>query len=110
MEILRYSKAGQGKRMCILLGNIILDTKCKKISLKNLRVEDFCYSLVSTNIQHLGSLLYVFAPQVDLFNIDSDVENVSIYIKIEICETSTGRRTVAVSFHEIERPIEYAFR
>ena len=82
----------------------------QKNIIKNLRVEDFCYSLVSTNVQHLGSLLYVFAPQVDLFNIDSDVENVSIYIKIEICETSTGRRTVAVSFHEIERPIEYAFR
>ena len=32
MEILRYFKAGQGKRMCILLGNTILDTKCKKIS------------------------------------------------------------------------------
>lgn len=77
--------------------------------INNIHVDDFCHTLISTNQNHAGDILYVFAPQVELHNIDNNIENVCIYIKIQVCETRNGNRTIAISFHELERPIEYAF-
>lgn len=83
----------------------------KQIDILNgVEIDDFCHTLISTNENHIGSILYVFVPQVELYNCDDEAEIVSVYIKTELFETSQGKRTVAISFHKLERPINYAYR
>ena len=56
----------------------IYSNKQKKILLQ-LKVEDFCHSLQNTKPGYEYEVLYVFVPQVNLFNAEGVEEKVDIY-------------------------------
>ena len=87
----------------------IRSDKQKSILLK-IQATDFCHSLQNTNIGYEYEVLYVFVPQVELFNSDGEQEIVDIYTKFNIIDLPSGTRTVVISFHKRNKPIEYFFR
>jgi len=87
----------------------IYSNKQKKILLQ-LKVEDFCHSLQNTKPGYEYEVLYVFVPQVNLFNAEGVKEKVDIYIKINIIDMSNGSRTIVISFHKRNKAINYLFR
>lgn len=78
--------------------------------LNNLTVDDFCHTLQNTKAGYEYEKLYVFVPQVELFEADGVAIKVDIYIKTNIMNTSKGNRMVVISFHKRNKPIQYAFR
>ena len=78
--------------------------------LLQLKVEDFCHSLQNTKPGYEYEVLYVFVPQVNLFNAEGVEEKVDIYIKINIIDMSNGSRTIVISFHKRNKAITYLFR
>lgn len=72
--------------------------------------EDFCHSLQNTKIGYEHETLYVFCPQVTLFDFNSREKRVDIYIKFNIIDTDIGSRVVVISFHERNKPINYLFK
>lgn len=84
-------------------------TKQKDILLKIVS-EDFCHSLQNTNIGFEHEILYVFCPQVVLFNIDSVEELVDIYTKFNIIDYGLDKRVVTISFHKRNKSLDYLFR
>ena len=63
-----------------------LTSKMQKEILLQIKFDDFCHTLQNTNIGYEYETLYVFYPQVTLFNLD------------------------VISFHERNKPIDYLFR
>lgn len=82
----------------------------QKSILLQLRTEDFCHTLQNTKIGFEYEALYVFVPQVQLFNADGEEETVDIYTKFNVIDMSNGSRTVVISFHKLNKPIDYLFR
>lgn len=82
----------------------------QKSILLQLRTEDFCHTLQNTKICFEYEALYVFVPQVQLFNADGEEETVDVYTKFNVIDMSNGCRTVVISFHKLNKPIEYLFR
>lgn len=82
----------------------------QKIILLQLRTEDFCHTLQNTKIGYEYEVLYVFVPQIKLFNADGEEEMVDVYTKFNIIDMSSGSRTVVISFHKRNKPIDYLFR
>lgn len=78
--------------------------------LMQIRVEDFCHSLQNTNAGYEHEVLYVFVPQVQLFRADGGEETVDVYTKFNIIDMPSGSRTVVISFHKRNKPIDYLFR
>lgn len=72
--------------------------------------EDFCHSLQNTNIGFEHEVLYVFCPQVVLFNFDGEEKRMDIYTKFNIIDLDSGSRVVVISFHERNKLIDYLFR
>lgn len=87
----------------------IRSDKQKRILL-NIKVDDFCHSLQNTNVGYEHEVLYVFVPQVSLFNIDDVEEVVDIYTKFNIIDYGETNRTIVISFHKCNKEIDYAFR
>lgn len=87
----------------------IRSNKQKSILLQ-LRTEDFCHTLQNTKIGYEYEVLYVFVPQIKLFNADGEEEMVDVYTKFNIIDMSSGSRTVVISFHKRNKPIDYLFR
>ncbi len=82
----------------------------QKSILLQLQMDDFCHSLQNTKIGFEYEVLYVFVPQVQLFNADGEEETVDIYTKFNVIDLPTGTRTVVISFHKQNKPIDYLFR
>lgn len=78
--------------------------------LMNLSVDDFCHTLKNTKIGYEHEILYVFVPQVELFNASGEQENVDIYTKFNVISRPNGNTTVVISFHKRNKPIDYLFR
>lgn len=76
------------------------------------------YCRVSTNdAEQLNSLAVqvsahtrLTAPQVQLFNAEGEEEKVDIYTKFNVIDMSNRSRTVVISFHKLNKPIDYLFR
>ena len=83
--------------------------KQKDILLK-IVAKDFCHSLQNMKIGFEHETLYVFCPQILLFNFDGVEELIDIYTKFNIIEYELGKRVVAISFHKRNKPLEYLFR
>ena len=75
-----------------------------------IQTEDFCHSLQNTKIGFEHEVLYVFIPQVQLFNADGEEETVDVYTKFNIIDMPSGCRAVVISFHERNKPVDYLFR
>lgn len=82
----------------------------QKNILMRLQTEDFCHTLQNTKIGYEYEVLYVFVPQVQLFNADGEEETIDIYTKFNVIDMSNGSRTVVISFHKRNKPIDYLFR
>lgn len=78
--------------------------------LLNIEPEDFCHSLHNKKLEYEHEILYVFVPQVKLFNIDDDEEIIDLYTKFNLIYMTKGIRTVVISFHKLNKPINYLFR
>lgn len=87
-----------------------LTSQKQKDILLNIKIEDFCHSLKNTKIGYEYETLYVFCPQVTLFNFDDVEKQVDIYIKFNIIKTEWDNRVVVISFHKRNKPIDYIFR
>jgi len=82
----------------------------QKSILMQIKIEDFCHSLQNTKHGFEYEVLYVFAPQVRLFNADGEEETVDLYTKFNMIDLPSGSRTVVISFHKLNRKIDYLFR
>lgn len=82
----------------------------QKLILLQLQTDDFCYTLKNTKIGYEYEVLYVFVPQVNLFDADGIEATVDIYIKINIIDMPIGNRVAVISFHKPNKPIDYLFR
>ncbi len=87
----------------------IRSNKQKSILLQ-LKAEDFCHTLQNTKLGYEYEVLYVFVPQVQLFNADGIEETVDVYTKFNVIDMPNGGRTVVISFHKRNKPIDYLFR
>lgn len=75
-----------------------------------LKTEDFCHTLQNTKIGYKYEVLYVFVPQLKLFNPDGVEDTVDVYTKFNVIDMPNGSRTVVISFHKRNKPIDYLFR
>lgn len=75
-----------------------------------LQADDFCHTLQNTKIGFEYEVLYVFVPQVQLFNADGEEETVDLYTKFNVIDLPSGTRTVVISFHKRNKSIDYLFR
>lgn len=82
----------------------------QKAILMQIETDDFCHSLQNTKIGYEYEVLYVFVPQVQLFNADGEEETVDIYTKFNVIDLPSGSRAVVISFHKRNKPIDYLFR
>jgi hypothetical protein len=87
----------------------LTDKKQKDILLK-IEPEDFCHTLQNTKLGFGHEVLYVFCPQVVLFNFEDDKKLVDIYTKFNIINFNGGKRVVVISFHKPSKSIDYLFR
>ncbi len=78
--------------------------------LMQIKTKDFCHSLQNTKLGYEYEVLYVFVPQVQLFNAEGEEETVDVYTKFNIIDLPSGSRAVVVSFHKKNKPVEYLFR
>lgn len=78
--------------------------------LLQIKTEDFCHSLQNVNPGFEHEILYVFVPQVQLFKADGEEETVDVYTKFNVIDMPNGNRTVVISFHKKNKPIDYLFR
>lgn len=78
--------------------------------LLQIKTEDFCHSLQNVKPGFEYEVLYVFVPQVQLFNADGKEETVDVYTKFNVIDMPNGSRTVVISFHKRNKPIDYLFR
>lgn len=82
----------------------------QKSILMQIQTEDFCHSLQNTNVGYEHEVLYVFVPQVSLFNASGEKETLDIYTKFNKIDLPSGSRTVVISFHKRNKPVDYLFR
>lgn len=82
----------------------------QKSILMQIETEDFCHSLQNTNFGYQYEVLYVFVPQIQLFNADGEEETVDVYTKFNVIDLPSGSRVVVISFHKRNKPIDYLFR
>ncbi|HBR29085.1 MAG TPA: hypothetical protein DD734_04885 [Firmicutes bacterium] len=87
-----------------------LNNRRQKGILLKIQPEDFCHSLQNTKKGFTHEVLYVFCPQVMLFNFDGIKESVDIYTKFNIIDSDRGKRVVVISFHNRNKAIDYRFR
>lgn len=87
----------------------ITPARQKDILLK-IKVEDFCHSVKNIKIGYEHEILYVFCPQIILFNLESKEELVDVYIKFNILDYASGKRIITISFHKRNLPLDYLFR
>ena len=86
----------------------IRSNKQKSILLQ-IKTDEFCHSLQNTKPGFEYEILYVFVPQVQLFNADCEEKTVDVYTKFNIIDLASDSRTVVISFHKPNKPIDYTF-
>ncbi len=104
------SKNENRKENVDFISNYNLNSNKQKAILLHIETTDFCHSLQNTNAGFEHEVLYVFCPQIELFNFEEEVALVDVYTKFNIIDYDSGKRVIAISFHERNKPMEYAFR
>lgn len=87
-----------------------LSNKKQEEILLKIAPEDFCHTLQNSKLGYEHEVLYVFCPQIMLFNFEGNEENVDVYNKFNIIDLKKGQRVVVISFHKPNKPFEYLFR
>ena len=76
--------------------------------LMSLKEEDFCYTTKNYNKNYPEDILYVFCKECRLDNW-GNIEEVKIYIKVNIIEIQKKEYTIVISMHPLEKKIKYVF-
>jgi hypothetical protein len=92
------------------INNYNLNYERQKDILLKIEPEDFCHTLKNTKIGYEHEILYVFCPQMLLFNFEGEEEQVDIYTKFNIIECDAGTRVITISFHKKSKPVYYLFK
>lgn len=92
------------------INEFYIRTDRQKLILLQLQTNDFCHTLQNTKVGYEYEVLYVFVPQVNLYDANGIEAKVDIYIKINIIDTPSGKRVAVISFHKRNKPIDYLFR
>lgn len=79
----------------------------QKSLLSLINVNDFCYSIQNTKNGFENEILYVFVPQIKLYNTKKEFETMNIYMKFNILHM---HKVIIVSFHKLNRSVQYLFR
>lgn len=87
-----------------------LNSEKQRKILMQIEVDDFCHSLKNTKLGFEHEVLYVFCPQIVLFNMDDIEKQIDLYTKFNILELPIGNRVVVISFHECNKPLSYLFK
>lgn len=82
----------------------------QKDILLGIKTEDFCHTLQNTKGGYEYEVLYVFAPQIQLYNADGVEEMVDVYTKFNLIDIPSGNRVVIISFHKRNKAIDYLFK
>jgi len=108
----KYSVAQNENRAenIALIREYNLTSEKQRRILMQIEVDDFCHSLNNTNLGFENEILYVFCPQVTVFNLDDEEKQLDLYTKFNILDLPSGTRVVVISFHERNKPIDYLFR
>lgn len=108
----KYSVAQKENRAenVALIREYNLTSEKQRRILMQIDVGDFCHSLQNINPGFEHEVLYVFCPQVTLFNLDDEEKKIDLYTKFNIIDLPIGSRVVVISFHEINKSIDYLFR
>lgn len=87
-----------------------ITTKKEKEILLDLQFDDFCYAASNTNKDYEHEILYIFCKCQEL-DFWGTLENVEIYIKINMTQTRRGDDyVIVVSLHKRNDPIKYLFK
>lgn len=87
-----------------------IDSKKEKEILLDIQYDDFCYAASNTNKGFEHEILYIFCKCQEL-DYWGTLENIDIYIKINMVETRKGDDfAIVVSFHKRNKPIKYLFK
>ena len=87
----------------------ITSSRAERILLQ-ITTDDFCHTLQNNHKGYEHEILYVFAPHVEVYNILGHKEALCIYVKFNIIPQDDDVITVVISFHKLNKAIEYAFR
>lgn len=87
-----------------------LDSAKQKKILLSIKTDDFCYSLRNRNAGYEYEILYVFAPIVTQYDSSGGEEELSMYVKFNIINTSKADFLVVISFHRLNEEIKYLFK
>jgi len=108
----KYSISLNGKRQenIDFINEYNIRSDRQKSILMQLQITDFCHTLKNSKTGYEHEVLYVFVPQVQLFNADGIEKTVDVYTKFNVIDLPNGSRTVVISFHKRNKPIDYPFR
>lgn len=87
----------------------ITQVKQKELLL-GIKTHDFCHTLKNQKQGYESEILYVFIPQVSLFDSDDMSVTIDVYIKFNLLQIASGDRIVVISFHKRNKPCSYVFR
>lgn len=104
------SKNANRKENIDFINNYNLSSAKQKDILLKIETDDFCHSLKNLNLGFEHEVLYVFCPQMVLYNFEGEEELVDIYTKFNIIEYDSNKRVVTISFHKRSKPLDYLFR
>ena len=87
-----------------------ITTKKEKEILLDIQFDDFCYAASNTNEGYEHEILYIFCKCYEL-DFWGTLENVEIYIKINMTQTWKGDDyVIVISLHKRNKPIKYLFK
>ena len=92
------------------INNYNLKSKRLKQILLQIKTDDFCHTLQNTKLGLEHEVLYVFCPQIMLWNFEGNQEIVDIYTKFNVIDYNAGKQVVVISMHKRNKPISYMFR
>lgn len=83
--------------------------KIRELLLK-IAVTDFCEIRQNKNLGFEHEVLYIFCPYFSLCNATGEKETVEVYTKFNLINYGEGKRTIVISFHKRNHPIDYPLR
>ena len=87
-----------------------LTTKKQQRIIMQIKLDDFCHSVQNNKSGYEYEILYVFCPQITLYNLNDEQEQVDLYTKFNLIDSNSGSLVIVVSFHERKKPVNYLFR
>lgn len=76
--------------------------------IKSLTIYDFCYVTQNKNAGFEHEYLYVFCKACEL-DYWGEINTIDVYMKFNLIQKKNNEFVFVVSFHERNKPIEYAF-